>query len=48
MTCLIGVSYRKVVGEDVMVVRRDISALIDVAMKNGSRSSYTVLCALAR
>ena len=42
VTCLIGVSDQKVVSEDVMVVRRYISALVDVVMKKGLRSSHTV------
>ena len=38
-----GVSHRKDVGEDVIVVRRAISALIEVVMKKGCFSSQTVL-----
>ena len=41
MTCLIGVSHRNVVREDVIVVRRAILALIDVVMKKGLRLSHT-------
>jgi hypothetical protein len=43
-----GVSHRKVVGDEVIVMRRDISALIEVVMKKGFLSSQTVLYALAR
>ena len=43
-----GVSHRKVVGEDVIVVRRAISALIAVVIKKGFFLSQTVLCALVR
>ena len=43
ITCLMGVSHRKDVGEDVIVVRRAISALIEVVMKKGFFSSQTVL-----
>ena len=48
MACLLGTSHLKVLDEDVIAVRRTISALIDVAMKKFLRSSYAVLCALAR
>ena len=48
ITCLMGVSQRKVVGEDIIVVRRAISALIEVVMKSGFLLSQTVLCTLAR
>ena len=34
-------------GDDVMVMRRAISALVEVVMKKGLRSSHTVLSALA-
>ena len=43
MICLMGISRRKDIGENIIIVRRAILALIEIVMKKGFFSFETIL-----